>query len=1035
MTTRTSTSWFVITITCSLVLMITFGLTSAAGVSFSSKDQARQILDATGVKGGLIVHIGCGDGKLTAALCANNAFLVHGLDTDAGNIEQARKHIKSLELYGRVSVDRLSARRLPYVDNLVNLIVSENLGRIPMREVMRVLCPNGAAYIKKGRSWVKTIKPRPKEMDDWTHYLHDASNNAVSHDTIVAPPAHMQWVGSPRWSRHHDRMASMSALVSTNGRIFYIFDEGPTAIIQLPQKRTLIARDAFNGTLLWKRSIPSWHTHLWPFKSGPAHLPRRLVAVGDRVYTTLGFQAPLTELDAATGKTVRVYKDSDATEELIASEGVLFLMVSDKPMNYNEYNPETNNIGQAKTRVAKQWPWDERPRRLMALDAATGEPLWTKDYRIVPLTLAADENAVYFHDGERIIRLNRRNGDRVWASEPVSRRADIPSNFGPTLVVYEDVVLFAGGDRSMAALSVKTGKTLWTSEHLRGGHNSPEDLLVVGDLVWSGAIAAGRDSGIFAGRDLHTGELKKEFPPNIETYWFHHRCYRAKATERYLLPSRTGIEFVDFENKNWITHHWVRGGCLYGIMPCNGLVYAPPHSCACYLDAKLYGFNALAPESRSRKVPKNISDADRLERGPAYAKIDSRESRAKNPSDWPTYRHDGQRSGFTKASVPTDLKRKWQAELGVGNSVSSAEPLTSLVVAGGRVFVASPDTHTVHALDADNGKPLWSYTAGGRVDSPPTIYRGRVLFGSADGYVYCLRASDGALAWRFRVAPVDRRLMAFEQLESVWPVHGSVLIQNEVAYCLGGRSMFLDGGMRMLQLDPETGRKLSEKILDNRDPETGKNLQVHVTGLNMPAALPDILSSDGRYLYMRTQRFDLDGKRLHVAPTPVNEQLGEGRHLLCSTGMLDGSWLHRSYWIFGRAIASGAGGWPRAGKVTPAGRLLVIDDSSVYGYGRKYEYYRWTTPMEYHLFAAAKQPERVKPPVRKPARDRKTQQQRKRRLANAPKTKPLYHWSRQTPLYVRAMVLTDKTLFIAGPPDIIDEEQVFSFSFGGVLGF
>ena len=40
----------------------------------------------------------------------------------------------------------------------------------------------------------------------------------------------------------------------------------------------LIARDAFNGTVLWKQPIPSWHNHLWPLKSGPTQLARRLVA-------------------------------------------------------------------------------------------------------------------------------------------------------------------------------------------------------------------------------------------------------------------------------------------------------------------------------------------------------------------------------------------------------------------------------------------------------------------------------------------------------------------------------------------------------------------------------------------------------------------------------------------------------------------------------------------------------------------------------------------------------------------------------------
>ena len=1005
-------------LTFACLLAVVFALPQARAQRTAQVRQAKQIVDATGVKGGLIVHIGCGDGKLTAALRANESYLIHGLDTDAKNIEQARKHIRSLELYGKVSVDRLRSRRLPYVDNLVNLIVSEDLGKVSRDEVMRVLCPKGVAYIKKGNKWIKTVKPWPKEIDEWTHYLHDASNNAVAHDSVVNPPAHLQWVGSPRWSRHHDRMASMSALVSSSGRIFYIFDDGPTAIIQLPQKRVLIARDAFNGAVLWKRSIPSWHTHLWPFKSGPAHLPRRLIAVEDRVYVTLGFQAPLTALDAATGKTIRTYKNTNATEEVIASEGVLFLLVNDKPMNYNEYRPAVNNIGQAKTRVEKGWPWDERPRHIMAIRADTGEILWSKDYRVVPLTLAADKNAVYFHDGEKILRLNRKNGDQLWASGPVSRLSAIPTKFGPTLVVYKDVVLFAGGDRSMTALSAKTGKTLWTDEHLRGGHNSPEDLLVVGGLVWSGAIAGGRDSGIFTGRDIYTGRIKNQFPPDVETYWFHHRCYRAKATDKWLLPSRTGIEFVDFENKQWTTHHWVRGGCLYGIMPCNGLVYAPPHSCACYIDAKLYGFNALAPESKNRKVPKRISDTDRLERGPAYEKIAYRKKSIENASDWPTYRHDAERSGFTKTQIPVQLKQAWETKLG--------GKLSSVVVAEDKVFVASVDTHTVYALDAKDGKTLWNYTTAGRIDSPPTIYRRRVLFGSADGWLYCLRASDGVLAWRFRAAPIDHRLMAFEQLESVWPIHGSVLMQDGIAHCVAGRSMFLDGGMRLLRLDPETGRKISETILDDRDPKTGKNLQVHVKGLNMPAALPDILSSDGKYIYMRTQRFGLDGLRRHIAQTDVKDQLGEGRHLFCSTGMLDSSWFHRSYWIFGKSIASGAGGWPRAGKATPAGRLMVLDESNVYGYGRRPEYYKWTTPMEYHLFAADKEVQRLKPPTqKKPAKTPAARRQQQKRRANALNTKPVYHWSRQAPLYVRAMVLADKTLFIAGPPDIIDEEETF----------
>jgi len=613
----------------------------------------------------------------------------------------------------------------------------------------------------------------------------------------------------------------------------------------------------------------------------------------------------------------------------------------------------------------------------------------------------------------------------------------MPVCFGPRLIVYQDVVLFAGGDRSMTALSAQTGKTFWTGKHARSGHQSPEDLLVVDGLVWSGAIANTNDSGIFTGLDPKTGEVKNEFPPDVKAYWFHHRCYTSKATDRYLLSSRTGIEFVDFRSHHWTTNHWVRGGCIYGIMPCNGLIYAPPHSCACYIEAKLNGFNALAGESPTRRVPENIPDQERLELGPAYGTIENRnlsssvakESKIENPQDWPTYRHDSARSGFTKASVPTDLKQVWQRDLG-GN-------LSSVVIAEGKVFVASIDTHSVYALDANSGRILWNYTAGGRVDSPPTIYQGRALFGSADGYVYCLRASDGILIWRFRAAPQDRRLVAFEQLESVWPVHGSVLVQGDVVYCIAGRSMFLDGGLRLLRLDPKTGRKLSETVLDDRDPQSGENLQVYVQGLNMPVALPDVLSSDGKFLYMRSQRFDLAGNRQDIAPRQANEQVGEGAHLFCTIGFLDDSWFHRSYWLFGRSVTGGYGGWFQAGRMVPSGRILVNDESSVYGYGRKPEYLCNASVLEYHLYAADKvitgeAINRVRKATSRinASSDKKNADSSDWKLRQSFPREELsaadFKWSHDRPaLVARAIVLADATLFVAGPPDVVDEEQAF----------
>lgn len=992
-----------------------------APVRGAEQQSATEILAATGVRGGLIVHVGCGDGKLTAALCAGPSYIVHGLDRNADNVAAARAHIWSTGRYGDVSVEQWLGERLPYIDNSVNLIVCEDSGTLSPAEAMRVLAPGGVAYARTAGKWTKKVKPRPDGIDEWTHYLHDPSNNAVAYDSVIEPPGRYQWIAGPRYSRQHDHMSSISAVVSSGGRVFYIVDEASRASILTPPEWRLVARDAFNGKLLWQRPIELWHPHLWRLKSGPQMLARRLVAVGDRLYVTLGIDAPLSVLDAASGKTIRTYDGTKATEEVLCCGNALILSVAaeGQPLR-SDPNKRYATLAEMGDDVTNPL-WTRAPRTIMAVDAESGRVLWTKRSDLVSLSLAADGRRVVFHDGQRIVALDRQTGKLLWQSDPVPVKENMRSSGGATLVLYEDVVLYSGqvpadrrGNRetTIFALSLDDGKTLWSAPHHPCGHmGTPDDILVAGGLVWHGAVAQGSDSGTMTGLDPRTGEVKRQFTPDVETHWFHHRCYRAKATEKYLLFSRTGIEFIDHAAEHWICHHWVRGACHYGIMPCNGLIYAPQHPCACYIEAKLYGFSALAPGSASPR--RDVPDAERLVRGPAYDASHSPSSSAASSEDWPTFRHDAQRSGVARTTVAaTGLRRTWSTKLG--------GDLSAPVVAAGKLFVAARDTHSVHALDAASGKQLWSFTAGGPVDSPPTIWQGRALFGSADGYVYCVRAGDGQLVWRYRAAPEDLRMMSFERLESVWPVHGSVLVLNDVLYCVAGRSMFLDGGLRLLRLDPKTGRRLSETILDDKDPGTQQNLQIHIQGLNMPVALPDILSSDGKYVYMRSLPLSLEGERKFVAYVPVKEQQGDDLHLFCPTGFLDDSLWHRSYWGYGRAWASGAGGYYQAGRVIPAGRPLVFDEQTVYGYGRLWQYYRWTTPLEFHLFAAAKQPQIItagteQQPVRRNGRQVGTRSDPFTRFATT--------WSSDVSVQVNAMVLTDGALFIAGPPDLVDEEQ------------
>jgi outer membrane protein assembly factor BamB len=1006
-----------------ICLLVLYAFSAAEAQQSTYKQQAKRILEAGGVKGGLVVHIGCGDGELTAALRLNDSYIVHGLDKSAENVSKASEHIKSLRLYGKVSVDHWKSKRLPYIDNLVNLIVSLRPVEVSRSELLRILAPNGVACIKHDDGWTKIVKPRPREIDEWTHYLHGPDNNAVANDTIVDSPRRLQWTGGPKWTRSHEKMSSVNAMVSAGGRIFYVIDEGPSTSIQLPPEWKLVARDAFNGVVLWKRNIPLWQTHLWPLKAGPATIPRRLVAVGERVYVTLGLTRPVTAVDAATGAIVKIYEGTEGTEEILVSDGVLYLRVNEdfKP---DVFKPENEHCWTESARaMGKIGVWTPSERQYVtAIDTNSGSELWRFDSPVARLTLTVDADSVYFHTGECLVSLYRQTGKKRWEQGNVPKFTSLTTRTPPTLVSYDDVLVYEH-NRKIAAYSRKTGEFLWKSSHPRSGHVSPGDALIINKLVWS----AGTGGGKFIGKDIYTGEVKAEFLPPKMT-WFHPRCHRSKGTVRYLLASRTGIEVVDVRSQTVDINHWTRGACLYGIMPANGLIYAGPHSCACLLETKTSGFNALRPAKRAGDAEREVPDYERLEKGPAYS--DKGRSGSDESSAWPMYRHDRERSGCTKISVPTNLKKLWTADL---NS-----RLTSLVSMNDIVITVTPESHTVHAFETSGGSKIWEYTCGGRVDSAPTLSGGKVYFGSHDGYVYCLRASDACLVWKFLAAKNEQCMVSYGRIESVWPVHGSVLVMNNAVYCVAGRSAFLDGGLRFYKLNAETGELLVMSKIDEKDPGTGENLQrlqAGWCGLTMPVANPDILTSDGERIFMRSEPFDLEGNRLRVAPDlDVQRQDRQGVHLFSPVGLLDDNWHHRSYWMYGVTSVYGWRVWFEGAKHAPSGRILSFDEGTIYGFARKPQFLAQAPTVEYHLYKADKRPDsdgaaRVQEAASEHTEREWNQTQwlsRGKLYRPEQLTAINYHWIKpDLPMQVRAMVLTKNALFIAGSPDVIDEVNLW----------
>ena len=147
---------------------------------------------------------------------------------------------------------------------------------------------------------------------------------------------------------------------------------------------------------------------------------------------------------------------------------------------------------------------------LIALDAATGKPLWQSplgsEYtnqqgdgpRATP-TIAGDR--VFAFTGEGILAaLSATDGKPLWSHNVLANLKGKPADYGMAsspLVVGDHVIVIAGAPRAtLAAYDVKTGKLAWTAGEDPAGYSSPAVLTVGGKqqvVAFTGSSAIGVD--------------------------------------------------------------------------------------------------------------------------------------------------------------------------------------------------------------------------------------------------------------------------------------------------------------------------------------------------------------------------------------------------------------------------------------------------------------------------------------------------------------------------------------------------------------
>lgn len=181
---------------------------------------------------------------------------------------------------------------------------------------------------------------------------------------------------------------------------------------------------------------------------------------------------------------------------------------------------------------------------------------------------------------------------------------------------------------------------------------------------------------------------------------------------------------------------------------------------------------------------------------------------------WTTYRHDIARSGVTDERLSPPLSLQWvfkpnHAPKPAWYKPSEELPRTNfdnahyVTVAGGVVYFGSTVDHKVYAVNARTGEIKWTFFTEGPIRFAPTIRKNRVYVGSDDGYMYCLKASNGKLVWKYRAGPRNEKVLGNENMISLWPVRTSVLVDDGIAYF--GAGVFPYEGIFICALNADNG--------------------------------------------------------------------------------------------------------------------------------------------------------------------------------------------------------------------------------------
>lgn len=792
---------------------------------------------------GLIVHVGALDTRAAQSIVADKPVLLLIVASDKAAEERLRAELVSSNLHGQVTVAALlPGSRIPLADNLASLVIAGLDARpTPNRdELLRITRPLGKLHLRQSNQWQTHTKPRPETHGDWGQYHFDATMSDVGDDRAAGPAFGIQWLAGPQEASQQGVRVVGDVLVQPERR---------------NREQCLVARDASSGLPLWMRSdlgsvsryallLDDRHVYLYPQTKDNRPAPA------------------MVALDRRTGKTVIEYSEG-ITFNLPEGLGTDTRKIDQaaKPLREKATDFQARLLSDALLQIAGG--------DLVVLDALTGKRRWSANAaegcvfmhpvmaggKVFVFEGAKAPSYSYTHwpniTTQSLKCFGLADGKPAWSLDwPRDRQPAAAYNL--TIAhgkLAAAVRMPAGGKGKVHALIVDaaTGREDFFGTNdvfkgeIGGGHSSAR-ALAIGDRLWFTTIVS-----IGGSMSLTHPADKDKIDLSYAKLVRPVGCTAFRATSHWLFGSLTTYSL---DGKQVFHTDAARTACDVGAFPAGGLSYITANHCFC----QPYMPGTVAFHSRPFTDPEAL---ERLERGPAQASAPA----PNQPRGWPMFLADNARSAWSDEKLAPQLKQLWSIKPAGDTAPPSSDllarswaehwyahgPLSQPSVAEGIAVVALAHRQQVVGLDPATGKEKWRTPVDGRVDSAPTLYKGLVIFGTRSGWVYALQRDSGQLVWRFFAAPRRQRIVVDGQLESPWPLFGTLSVDDKGIYAVAGRHTDADGGLFWYQLNLDGAVLAQGRIGQNQLKSTtygGQNPgQQQATGANSPAVM-----TDDRYL-------------------------------------------------------------------------------------------------------------------------------------------------------------------------------------------